>query len=157
MLKKIISITMLIILVAMSTVAFAANNEKNIGLQGWDEIKWNKENIIEPYGTKKPTEVWDITDLGIYNFAGQAGYQDLYTEYLITGKTSYTVEVENKRDYTLTMEVYKKAFIGILDSKIATKTAVANDTSTFTISGLKTGDKIYIKYISPVYCEGTIK
>jgi len=56
-------------------------------------------------GTSSPSEVWDVTGKGAYNFAGSALYQGLYTNYKITGKSSYVVTVENKTDYDLHVKV----------------------------------------------------
>ena len=51
---------------SFSSMAFAANDE-----------------VSTPYGLNKPTVYWDFDD-GQYNFAGEADYSDLYSEYLFT-------------------------------------------------------------------------
>jgi len=156
MLKKFISISMLVLCMLVFTVpAFAVDGNKNIGLAPWQELKWSKETNISPYGTTIPTEIWNITTDGIYNFDGYAGYEDLYTEYLITGKTSYIVSVNNRRSDTLTIEVRKKNLIG--SSLLTTKNISGGATSAFTVSGLSSSDKIFIKYLAPLDCDGTIR
>jgi len=135
--------------------AFAIDGNKNIGLAPWEELNWSKETNISPDGISIPTETWNITTDGIYNFDGVAVIDDLYTEYLITGKTSYIVSVNNRRSDTLTVEVYKKNLIG--SSLLTTKNISGGATSAFTVSGLSSSDKIYVKYLAPLRCDGTIR
>lgn len=55
MLRKLISISMLVLFaLVMAVPAFATGSNENIGLATWEELKWNKESLISPYGTSKP-------------------------------------------------------------------------------------------------------
>lgn len=155
MFKKLISISMLVLCMLMLTVpALAVDNSENIGLATWEELKWNNESNISPYGTTKPKEIWNIATDGIYSFKGTGVNGALYSEYLITGKISYIISVNNRRSDTLTIEVYKK---GLTDTRISIQDISGGATSAFTVSGLSSSDKIYVKYLAPVNCDGTIR
>lgn len=47
----------------------------------------NPEMGITPYGTSRPTKVWNITTKGQYNFTGTSTSQTMYTNYKFKGKT----------------------------------------------------------------------
>ena len=61
------------------------------------------EETIETRGTSRPSKVWNIKNKGQYDFAGSSHYQNLYTNYKFTGKTSYKVYVENTGDNPITV------------------------------------------------------
>lgn len=61
------------------------------------------EETIETRGTSRPSKVWNIKSKGQYDFAGSSHYQNLYTNYKFTGKTSYKVYVENTGDNPITV------------------------------------------------------
>ncbi|CAK7000613.1 hypothetical protein KQI38_05685 [Tissierella carlieri] len=147
-----ISLLILCLLVA-NTVVFATENKTNVGLS---TIK-PYESEITISGTKVPTSTWNIATEGIYEFAGQAAYETLYTEYLITGKTSYDISVYNKKGYLdyLNIEVFKKKFG--FDESLKTQSIQGQTTKNFSVSNLKTSDKIYIAFYVPVHANGSIK
>lgn len=111
------------------------------------------ENHIEE---SVPTQTWNIKTEGTYKFEGKANRQDLYTEYLLTGKTSYDIHLENRKDAETTVKVYKNVPYG-LDKRLLTEKIPALESEDFSVSGLETDDNIYIRYTAPVDCKGTVK
>lgn len=150
--RWIICLLTLCILVA-NTAVFAAENKDNYGL-----------SIIKPYeseiitrGTKVPTSTWNIATDGTYEFAGQAAYNTLYTEYLLTGKKSYEISIYNKKSYLeyLDVEVFRSKFGA--DESLGTKTIQGQTTGKISVSNLNTSDKIYIAFYVPVHASGSVK
>lgn len=76
-----------------------AHRSQNCGISV--NVPNDYENIILPSSVRIPTEVWDISSKGQYDFSGTSNYQDLYTDYKFIGKTSYSVVVKNYSDYDL--------------------------------------------------------
>lgn len=111
-------------------------------------------------GTKIPTAIWNVKDKGKLNFAGQAAYESLYTNYLLTGDSWYNVYVKNLKAYSdtaLTVEAYKKVNF-LPDKKIGvTQTVKGQKSVNYTLNGLSSSDKIYLKFKAPAHFEGWIQ
>lgn len=103
-------------------------------------------------GANPPTREWNILDNGTYNFEGIADYSPVYTNYYITGWTSYEVSVYNNWDkYTAIGFAYNvrgangaRSFVCLPESTVI-EYFPANSTSHF-----------YLSFDEPADVEGYI-
>lgn len=64
---------------------------------------------ITPYSMQKPSNVWNLSNRGRYDFAGVTDYNLLYTNYLFTGKKTVTIYVKNtSKTYDLNISLRQK-------------------------------------------------
>lgn len=85
-------------------------------------------NEIVPFGTSKPTSVWNLSTQGRYGFAGSSSSMaTLYTNYLITGKSSFTINVRNYHSTPLVVKLKRKD--AIIDNTLGTYTVKRFTTS----------------------------
>lgn len=138
MLKKLLSLGLAVVMtLSMGTSAFAT-----------DQVSINSNynvSVVEPTehfqrGISIPSKEWDVTSKGEYEFAGTSNYQDLYTNYLITGKDRYSVTVTNDSDSKLTVKVKTRW------TTYSTNTIASNDTVIFDVEGMKDDTNIYILF-----------
>lgn len=103
-----------------------------------------------------PDNTWDVSTKGKYKFSGSTDHHKLYTNYLLTGKTSYKIHVENNmHNNKLKMFVYKKVWgRDKCLKKISLSTQSDKD---YSVTGLDTDDEIYIYFDCPAYFEGYVK
>ena len=114
------------------------------------------ENEVSLYGTTIPKSLWNLNS-NPYNFSGSASNSNLYSNYLLVGKTNVTVKVENKGSNTLTV-LYKRHRWGIIpDETITTKNIPVGVTMTFTVSGLGISNDYYLQFNAPNNFSGCIK
>lgn len=150
--KKLFSMFLLGACLASSTVSvFASSVEQNVGVS---PIKrWE----VQTKETTIPTTTWNVSDKGKYDFSGQAAKQTLFTNYLFTGKTNYSIYVDNKKAATnnLSVTVYKSK--SGLDSPIKTASVQGQYPSTISVSNLSSSDKIYVGFEAPSHFSGYIK
>ncbi len=142
--KKIVSIILSTVLIIMgnsipilassSTDSSQYINSANIGVSPYEP------SDISPNGTGIPSKVWDISDDGRYDFAGNSYEQPLYTEYKLTGKDSYTIHITNNSNYKLTVKVKTRTHT------YSTNTLAANTTSDYSVTGMKASTKFYIYF-----------
>lgn len=83
--------------------------DKNIGVSPNPE--YISESVIQPYGTSAPRNVWNLASKGRYNFSGQAKYDNLYSNYKLTGVSRAKIAVYNYSSSTLTLKVVKDGFL----------------------------------------------
>lgn len=117
------------------------------------------EPVLER-GQAKPSTVWNVKSQGKYKFSGQTARHDLYTNYLFTGDTWYTVSVKNLKsslDTDLKVQAYKQVTFAS-DPKIGnTEVIQGQKTKTYELTGLSSSDKIYLKIMAPAHFEGSIQ
>lgn len=98
------------------------------------------EETIETRGTSRPSKVWNINSKGQYDFAGSSHYQNLYTNYKFTGKTSYKVYVENTGDNPITVTAKR------LTKTYGSTKISAGKTGSFEFSNIKSDTEFYIVF-----------
>lgn len=96
--------------------------DKNIGVSPNPE--YISESVIQPYGTSAPRNVWNLASKGRYNFSGQAKYDNLYSNYKLTGVSRAKIAVYNYSSSTLTLKVVKDGFLysTVLSTQVAGNT-----------------------------------
>lgn len=77
---------------------------------------------------------------GQYDFAGSSHYQNLYTNYKFTGKTSYKVYVENTGDNPITVTAKR------LTKTYGSTKISAGKTGSFEFSNIKSDTEFYIVF-----------
>lgn len=102
-------------------------------------------NDYQIQGVDYPALVHNVATDGAYFFHGSQEKTDLYTNYLITGKSSYQVVVKNNSD---TEDLYLK----ILGKK---ERVAAGTTLVFSVN-TSASKKFPIFFYSPCYFEGNI-
>ena len=111
-------------------------------------------------GTGKPSNVWNVKSQGRYYYSGQSAYNSLYTNYLFTGDSWYTVSAKNLKassDTALKFQAYKQITFSP-DKKIGVEqTVTGQKTVNYTLNGLSSSDKIYLEFKSPSHFEGYIE
>jgi len=105
-----------------------------------EEIDGNVDSEVQVWSTSKPSNIWNISSKGKYNFEGVSYHQTLYTNYKFTGKTSYKIYVNNTGDNKIKV----KATNGV--TTYASTTVGAGKTATLPISGLSKSTKFYISF-----------
>lgn len=154
MLKK--SLLLALLIATGSGIGASASTE--ISSENINVSTQNPSELIEK-GTSVPTNTHNVKTQGRLSFSGQAGFNTLYTNYLLTGDTWYNVSVSNLKDsYNyLTVQPYKSV-VGI-DKKLNQPTEIRGQkTVNFTISGgLTTSDKIYLAFNAPSHFSGWIE
>ena len=82
----------------MNTLANAEsiNSEviENVGLTE-EPPQDTRTGGITPFSMSKPSNIWNLSSKGRYNFSGATEYNLLYTNYLFTGKKSVTLYIKN--------------------------------------------------------------
>lgn len=112
---------------------------------------------IAPQATDKPYLTWDLSSDGRYDFSGSSSDgQPLYTNKMFTGVVQYHLYVENKRNTTLTVTVYKdRAFLP--DTVVDTYTIPANDTKEFDRGNWDSSEKYYLDFGTNCKFKGYIE
>ena len=111
--------------------------------------------LIETFGTSMPSGTHNVVTTGkAYSFAGQAAFEDLYTEKYITGKTQYTIYIDNKKSYLdyLTVEIYTTDY-GLVD----TVSVQGQTQKSFTLKNDSSSSKVYLRFKSPSHFSGYLK
>ncbi|QTD40355.1 hypothetical protein [Sporosarcina sp. Te-1] len=113
-------------------------------------------NEIVPYGTSKPTSTWDLSTQGRYTFSGYLNsVRDLYTNYLLTGKSSAEIYIWNNDTTRLRFKVMQKNLL--FDSQIGpTYELAAGATGTVNVS-LDASKNYYIVFQGPCDVGGWIQ
>lgn len=159
--KKLFLSTLLsLTLIGGASVSLASNANYNISTEP-PTISTNIGINTEHDGTSKwviyPDSTWDISTKGEYEINGFGDHSDLYTNYLLTGKTSYTIVIKNDMTQTdMKYKVYKK-IDNFFDKRLKTVSISYQDEKTTTISGLNEKDEIYILFFAPADFHGSIK
>ncbi|MEC5422563.1 hypothetical protein QGM71_03535 [Virgibacillus sp. C22-A2] len=114
-----------------------------------------EEGEVSIHGLDPPGSVWDVTRKGQYDFAGKASGSTLYTNYLITGKSSYRLEIKNIQNDTLRVDLMKRN--SWIDSRVATYNLSAKSTRYTFPSGLDSSGHYYLKFYAPSEFSGNIR
>ncbi|MGG2109085.1 hypothetical protein ABFY60_01160 [Lysinibacillus pakistanensis] len=113
-------------------------------------------NVIVPFGTSKPTSTWDLSTKGIYTFDGSSSGPTLYTNYLLTGKSSVEIYATNQNNqFSLKFKLKRKDLI--FDSTIKSFEIPAGKDGTFTVPSLDTSSNYYLEFSPPNKFYGYIK
>ncbi len=113
------------------------------------------EGEISPLGLGVPSNVWNISSSGQYNFSGTANRSRLFTDYLLTGQSSYSVRIVNFRSDTLRVDLMRKGTLW--DTNIRTWNVLSNATLLSTQTGLSSTEDYYLRFHAPSNFSGHIR
>lgn len=159
-------VTLLMLLISVSSVAFAEENDiiekfdhdenfvnENVGVTTDSPMINGGETGYSPLGLSKPTTVHNLNTAGQMNFSGSAQISDLYTNKNFTGKSSINIYIKNYHTSDLTVKLYKQG------SLLATKTWKLE--SGYSVSSNPTGldpkANYYLKFYAPSNFDGYVK
>ena len=149
--KKMVSLAAVTAMLA--SVAAMPVSAENVGLTFSEPTAISDTNGVTPRTNEYPTEIWNISIYGRYNFAGQGnGSADLYTNYMFTGVDSLLVHVENEGDTAITVKVMKK---GIIRTTIHTFTVPANSIKIETVN-VNANSNYYLAFSCPGRFSGYV-
>lgn len=149
--KKIISVLLSIVcVISLVGVPIYAENY-NVT----DKPCYIGSSPVSPYSIEKPSKEWNLKEDGRYDFKGSASSQDLYTNYLLTGKTSVKIYVLNKGDKNLSFALYKNKFG--FDEKIGDCDIASGADVEWPVSDLDEEAEYYIKFYAPCEFSGYIE
>lgn len=157
MLKKVVLLGLLISSgTGINTLAATHADTENINVS----TQVPSTEVSLERGTKVPTATWNVKDKGRLKFSGQAAYERLYTNYLLTGDSWYSVSVKNLKassDTALSVQAYKKVNF-LPDKKVGiTQTVKGQKSISYTLNGLSSSDNIYLEFMAPSHFEGWIE
>lgn len=95
---------------------------------------------IVTYGTSRPSDVWNISNKGQYDFAGSTHSQTLYTNYKFKGKSSYTMKINNTGNNPVTVKAKR-----LLKTYATTKVS-AGKSATVQFSNIQSDTEFYIVF-----------
>lgn len=101
-------------------------------------------NMSNTRDTTIPTKIRDFSIGGQYTFSGIVDYgTELFTNYLFTGKTSYSVQFYNTYSSPIDITVYNTK-----GDRLRQLTASGNSYRTFQITNVKKSDKIFLGFVN---------
>ena len=127
----------------MSTPAHATTNSSG------DTTVTNSSSVSNTYGLytdEKPTKSYKLKNGERKSFQASAYGGVMFTNYLYTGKTRYSITVHNEGSSRLDVSVYDK-----YDKHIYTASVFEGQIYGFTVQGFKTSDEIYIQFTPRAY------
>ena len=107
-------------------------------------------------GTYVPTSTWNLSTAGQYHFYGKASVSNLFTNYLFTGLSSARISCVN-RSTTTSLKVRLMRDDAFVDTSVSTVTILKNGTTTWTVTGLSSTRKYYVKFEAPCDFTGDIR
>lgn len=110
-------------------------------------------NGIVLYGTSKPDSIWNLSTQGGYGIEGSSNGATLYTNYLFTGKSSFTIKIRNNDNISLKFKLKRKDLI--FDNTIGSYEISAGKDGTVTVSVDKSSN-YYLEFTGPNKFRGTI-
>lgn len=143
--KTIRGLLMAVLLVLSFVIEPVAASAQTIGgvsyRLGASENRSNKsDENISLIDLSIPSDVWNISSSGRYNFSGSSNTVNVYTNYKFNGKSSYTIYVKNTGDYQLTVKAKTRL-------KTYKKTIIAPGKSvTLKLSDMKSSTEFYILF-----------
>lgn len=112
------------------------------------------DKVAEKHGPFEPWRTWNLVDNGKYTFNGLATVSDLYTNYYLTGKSSFNIFVVNdSRSWQLEVRVVKKKGKEL----IKTYTVDTKTEAHFSVTGLDKGEKYYLLFVAPCDFHGEVE
>lgn len=147
-LLKLVMVSMFVMMFAAPVYANADGGAINHGLAANYGVG-TEDPGVNQRSTFVPTEIWDISKSGTYNFAGEANGQTLYTNYKFKGKTSYKITINNNHE-SKTLTVKCRGVSGTAKVK-------PGSTGTISISGIKDNKTFYVSFSAPSYFDGTVE
>lgn len=131
------------------------STQENVGLNDLAPGVTNTDLVV-PYGTSKPTSTWDLSKDGRYSFSGYLNsVRSLYTNYLLTGKSSVKIYVNNlDHQYSVKFKVMRKDLI--FDNQIGSYSVAAGSSGVVTVS-LDSSSNYYIEFQGPCDFSGYIE
>lgn len=112
-------------------------------------------NQIVPYGTSKPTSTWNLSKKGRYSFNGSSNSSTLYTDYLLTGKSSVKIYVRNNdHQYSLKFKVKRKDLV--FDNTVESYELALGKDTTINLT-LDKSSNYYIEFTGPSTFSGYIE
>lgn len=129
--------------------------QENIGVNDVEPGIGNKD-LITTYGTSKPTSIWNLSTKGRYPFRGSSNSSTLYTDYLLTGKSSAEIFVNNTdHQYSLKFRVKQKDLI--FDKTVGGPYEVPLGRSGTVTVSLNKSSNYYIEFTGPNNFNGYIE
>lgn len=113
------------------------------------------EGEVSTRGVNPPISEWDVSKKGQYDFRGNAGKSDLYTNYYFVGKTSYRVEVKNFRSTTLKVELRKRSTFG--SSLVRSWNVHPKATLISSPRDLDKSGEYFLRFVAPSEFSGNIR
>ncbi|MCZ0702315.1 hypothetical protein J2T56_000648 [Natronobacillus azotifigens] len=113
------------------------------------------EGEISPLGLGVPRNEWDMSIRGQYDFQGTAQRSTLYTDYLLTGQSSYSVRINNSRSDTFRVDLMQKNVIW--DTTVRTWNVSPGASLFASQTGLSSSNSYYLKFHAPSNFSGRIR
>ncbi|MCM1578958.1 MAG: hypothetical protein NC078_09190 [Ruminococcus sp.] len=102
---------------------------------------------VSLHSENKPDKTWNLATKGRYDFSGvSSNGKSLYSNYNFTGVDQITLYVNNKKNISLTVKVYKNVFG--FDSLVDTFTIPANSSKTFDRGTWSKDEQYYLNFSS---------
>lgn len=95
-------------------------------------------------GADAPTSAWNASTEGQYKYSGSSNNSTLYTNYYFSGKSSYSIYVNNTGNNDIRVQFIRYSDGEVLD----TQWVSSRDSDTFT---LDTNSSFYIEFIAPLF------
>lgn len=155
--KKLMSLVMSAVMAAsISSISVSADE-----LNGVTQSPHYLSTLVSDtatYGNYIPSNVWNLSSSGMYNFNGQAnGQAALYTNYLFTGVNSLAISVKNNHNTELKVKVRRRYSIGSMPASSTVTTFTVNKNSTVSKSvSVNANYKYYLEFSSPSNFNGYI-
>lgn len=139
-----------------STEVVLFETEENKGVNEVAPGLGNPNEII-PYGTSKPEKTWNLSTSGRYGFSGYLNSaRSLYTDYLLTGKSSVKIWARNHHhQYDLKFRLMRKDLI--FDNQIGIYSVPVGKDGTVNVSKLDSSKNYYIEFIGVSDFSGYIE
>jgi len=138
------------LLLTSSSAVFAANQTKpnNTELsavsvkQIINGVSTKAPTSITPNSTSVPTSVWNIANSGAYSFSGWSYFATMYTNYKLTGKTSYHMSVNNNSSNAMTVRVRSSSYT------YSTTSIPANSGASWDVfgNGMTATTQVYVQF-----------
>ncbi|TGE39462.1 hypothetical protein E4K67_00135 [Desulfosporosinus fructosivorans] len=138
--SKAIAVTILsgAVLLTSSSAVFASSQTE---VQAKSVVS-EKASVISPNSVVLPTAVWDVATKGGYYFSGWSNTQTLYTEYRITGKTTYHLHVYAAKAMTVKVKDINTGYT------YSTKSMTTNSFADWDVlgNGMTASSQVYVSF-----------
>ncbi|SEO95625.1 hypothetical protein SAMN04488134_12116 [Amphibacillus marinus] len=154
------------VLVSLTTVSAQESSEvknddelevlENVGESHEPAYVDEGKGEISLLGLGVPSNIWNISSKGQYDFSGSAQSSTLYTNYLLTGQSSYSVRINNLRNDTLRVDLMQKNDF-CFDSNVRTWNVSPGANLFSTQTGLSSSNNYYLRFHAPSNFSGHIR
>lgn len=156
--KKISSLIMATVMISNINSVFVSADELN-GLTTNPNYFSTSVGDISTYDNTIPTNVWNLSSSGMYNFNGSAnGQASLYTNYLFTGVNTLAISVKNNhKSNALKVKVCQRINVGdySISKTIESFTVYSGNTVSRSVK-VDSSKRYYLEFSSPSNFNGYI-